>query len=294
MTESRTPDLFAADGGGTACRFALLHDGCRYEAQLGAANVSTDRDGAIETLRDGIARLCDAAGIDRSSLGRARAHFGLAGAVSEADAKAVADALAIGRVVVADDRMSSMTGALGNSDGAVIAVGTGSFVGRCVAGACRFVGGWGPTLGDEASGAWLGRTLLAEVLHAVDGLTAASDLTAATLKRFGDDPNNIVRFARTAPAGAFAEHAPRIVAAARNGDPAARRLMVSGAGYLTRALGVLGWQPGEKLCLLGGVGPHYADYLDEDTAASIADPLGSALDGALTLAARIGAGRGAA
>ncbi len=294
MRESRTPDLFAADGGGTSCRVAVLHEGRRREIQLGSANISTDRAGAIDTLRDGIARLCAAAGIDPQSLCTARAHLGLAGVMSDADAKAVADALPVGWVVVADDRMSSLTGALGDADGAVIAVGTGSFVGRRAAGECRFVGGWGLSLGDEASGAWLGRALLAEVLHGVDGLTVLSDLTGATLAGFDDKPNDIVRFAQTAPAGALAEYAPRIVATARAGDPVARRLMMSGAGYLTRALRALGWQPGEKLCLLGGLGSHYANWLDQDTAASIVEPLGSALDGALTLAARIGAGRGAA
>jgi glucosamine kinase len=39
--------LIGIDGGGSSCRFALLHGGQRHEVALGPANVYSDRQGAI-------------------------------------------------------------------------------------------------------------------------------------------------------------------------------------------------------------------------------------------------------
>ena len=66
-------------------------------------------------------------------------------------------------------------------------------------------------------------------------------------------------------------------------DPVARALLREGAEWILRAIRALGWTEGERLCLLGGLGPHYAPLLG----LPVAEPLGSALDGALALAAEV-------
>lgn len=53
--------------------------------------------------------------------------------------------------------------------GALAGVGTGSYVGFLTGGSVRFAGGWGLALGDEASGAWLGREVLRAALMAHEG-----------------------------------------------------------------------------------------------------------------------------
>ena len=72
--------------------------------------------------------------------------------------------------------------------------------------------------------------------------------------------------------------------AAKAGDSAGLSLMWQGATFLRFALDGLGHRAGEPLCLTGGVGVHYAPYLDDLT---LIAPKGSALDGALALARRI-------
>ena len=85
-------------------------------------------------------------------------------------ATAIAEALPIDNVTVSDDRPTNMAGALGGTDGYVAAIGTGSFLGRQSGAEQRFIGGWGLRLGDEASGAWLGRRVLSRVLDWRDGV----------------------------------------------------------------------------------------------------------------------------
>jgi glucosamine kinase len=269
--------LIGIDGGGSSCRFALLRGAERLEVAGGPANVHSDREGALRTLRTGLGELARRTGED---LVRARLHAGLAGIMTEEDARQVAAALPVDRIRVTDDRPTTMRGALGAGDGTVAAIGTGSFFGRQAGGSRRFIGGWGYQLGDEASGAWLGRRLLSAVLHAEDALRPASPLTEAVGARFGG-PADIVAFAGQARPGEVARLAADI--AAHADDPVAAALLREGAEWILRAIRALGWTPGEGLCLLGGLGPAYAPHLG----VPVTPPRGSALDGALTLAAEI-------
>jgi glucosamine kinase len=281
MRDSNTECLFGIDGGGSTCRFALLTGSGRFDLSLGAANAFTDRAGAIATLREGIAALAAQAGLTDAEVAGGRLHAGLAGIMTAADAGHVAGALPVRQARVTDDRPTSLRGALGGADGTLAAIGTGSFFGRQHDGETRFIGGWGFRLGDEASGAWLGRSLLSAVLHAVDGLRPRTPLAEAVLAEFDGAPADLVTAAQDYAPRDFAALAARAVDAAGRNDPLAADLMRDGAAWLMAAVTALGWTRGEPLCLIGGLGPHYAAFLDAEVSA----PLGTALDGALALAA---------
>ncbi|MDI3337311.1 BadF/BadG/BcrA/BcrD ATPase family protein [Defluviimonas aestuarii] len=278
------------DGGGTSSRAALIFgfEGRRVEAAGGPANVS-DFGGAIARINDLLERLAETAGISFGEVAGATAHVGLAGVMDAAMAARVAAALPFKRVVVTDDQPTMIAGALGDQDGAVAAIGTGSFIGRQTAGVIRVLGGWGFLLGDQASGAWLGRQLLQETLMAGDGMAPHSPLTAAIYKRFGNG-SGIVAFALSSSPVDFATLAPEIVTAAKSGDAVAVRLMREGATYIESALTTLGLTEGETICMTGGLGPAYADWLGPGLASRIRAAEGTALDGALLLAARLAEG----
>ncbi|MDH3262683.1 MAG: ATPase [Paracoccaceae bacterium] len=288
MVVAHIPCVVGVDGGGSSCRIALLREGRRHEAEVGAANVSTDCDAAIASLRDGLARVAAAAGLSMDDLRPCAAYLGLAGVKGAEDAARVAAALPFERVRVEDDRLAAVAGALGEADGAVAGIGTGSFLARRSGGTVRLIGGWGLALGDEASAAWLGRGLLSAVLKTVDGLVEPSPLTEAIFAEHGRDPEAIVAFSLNARPRDYGRLAPRIDEAAQAGDALATHLMRAGAAYIEEALRALGWQHGETLCLVGGVARHYARYLGEEIAPSLKAPKGTALDGALQLAARVG------
>jgi len=278
--------LIAVDGGGSTCRLALLRAGQRIDLTLGPANVTTDRDASIATLLDGLAQLGKSAGLGNQELAGAYCYFGLAGVMTDEDARAISARLPLDRVTIADDRNCAVTGALGAADGAVASIGTGSFVARQTDGVARYIGGWGHQLGDQASGAWLGREVLSHALKVRDGLAPRTGLIAQIMLMFDDDPTRIVDFAQTATAVEFAELAPQVVAFADR-DQVAQALMADGAAYIAQGLTALGWRPDKPLCLLGGLGSHYKPFLSAEIGAAVCDPKGSALDGALELAARL-------
>ncbi len=270
--------LFAVDGGGTGCRAALVVGGQRIEAAGGPANAASDFPGTVATLRPLLAGLAASAGLGWADLARGRGYLGLAGIMSPDGGARLAAALDLPGVRVDDDQDTTIVGALGGADGAVCAVGTGSFLGRQSGDAIRRIGGWGFHLGDQASGGWLGRRLLQEALLAKDGVVARTPLLDALLSEdFGEGGISAFQF-RAKPAD-FARLAPRVTG---SNDPAARALMAEGAAYLRTGLSALGWRPGETLCLTGGVGPSYAPFIGHP----VTPARGTALDGALILAER--------
>lgn len=288
MTAHDAPLLIAADGGGTGCRLAVLVDGRRCDLQVGPANVHSDPEGAVATLRDGLTRLAALAGLVPSDLSRAVGYFGLAGANGPAAAARVARRLPLARVRVEDDRRAAVVGAFGDDDGTLAGIGTGSFFARQQAGAVDLRGGWGFLLGDEASGGWLGRMALARVLHAADGIAPDSDLTRALAARFGG-PQGILDLVTDARPGDIAALAPDVVASAQAGDAAGVALMRGGADHILKATAALGWVAPEPFCPVGGLGQAYLPWLPADMVAAVRAPRGTALDGALVLAARLAA-----
>src|SRR5690606_10289425 len=88
---------------------------------------------------------------------------------------------------VYDDIDIAHAGALDGGEGGVIIVGTGSAALSIVDGQRHQAGGWGFQIGDQMSGAILGRELVRYAVEAEDGLVAASPLTRAIIAQVGGD-----------------------------------------------------------------------------------------------------------
>jgi glucosamine kinase len=283
MTDSGHTFLIGVDGGGSRCRFALADAAGRVLARHegGASNIASDFATAAETIRQGIDTLRACPALPAGA--RLVIHLGLAGANAPGTGDRLARHLQLPDLTVEDDRRTAVTGALGGGPGAVASCGTGSFVCRMAGDRLLSVGGWGLALGDDASGAWLGRQALRRAILALDGLLPATGLLRDLAARTGGNQPAMVDFAIAAQPRDYAALAPVVVAAATAGDAEALLLMQQGAAYLRDALKALGHAPGEPLCLLGGVGPHYAAHLPD---LAIRPPHLPALSGALMLAAR--------
>lgn len=283
MTDATPRYLVGVDGGGTGCRAAIADLTGRLLGQgaAGPANATTDLAQTIVNVR--VALDAAAVGLPAGALKHSVAHVGLAGVLDGDIAGAVAEELMMRNVTVTDDRATSVAGALGARDGVLAAIGTGSTLAAQRGDSILRIGGWGLNLGDQASGAWLGRELLEHALLVHDGLADGCALSAAMLEAFGG-PGGIVRFASKARPADYAAFAPRIVAAGQAGQAAGRLLMRRGAAYLMDALAAMEFGRDDVLCLTGGLGPHYAEHLPEEVRTRIIAPEGSALDGALALA----------
>lgn len=264
------------DGGGTGCRAVLTDaDGQMLgRGEGGPCNIMSDREGAV-------AALCACAGqaMEGYDPQQVSAVLGLAGVNTSGAADWLPAMLPFGRVRVVQDAETAATGALGPRDGIVAAMGTGSVFIRKIDGGISTLGGWGPILGDEGSGNWLGRRFLADVLRAYDGLEMATPLTHATLARHGGLAG-IVGFARNATGADFGAEVPHILAA--RDDPAAQRLLSDAAEVVAASIARLRGDAPLPVVFTGGLGPLYAGMLAGRW--QILPPLGDPLDGALALA----------
>lgn len=286
MRSGITYHLCAVDGGGTGCRAIITRaDGSILARGTGGpANYTTNPDQAAQNVALAVRQAVDSMGNTAPTLEDLVTHVGIAGIMTLQDAEALARHLPFHRCTVSDDRVTSTLGALGARDGAVLAIGTGSFVAVRRAEDIRFFGGWGFTIGDQASGAWLGRAVLEHSLLALDGLEPASDLTRDVLTHFDKGPGGMAAFAAKAAPADFAAFAPRVIAAAASGDPVGHRLMMRGADYLNATLQAAALGDAQPICLMGGVGPNYSGYLAPTYRPRVVPALGTAIDGALHLA----------
>jgi len=127
---------------------------------------------------------------------------------------------------------------------------------------------------------------LTRILLAEDGLVDHSPLSRTVLARYGHG-NELVIFSNSAKPSDYAKFAPEIIDAADAGDAMARSLMDEGRQYVESGLNALGFQPGDALCLSGGVGPRYKPYLSKEFVKILSEAQGIALDCAFSLARRV-------
>jgi len=286
MTESHNSAVLAVDGGGTRCRVGCEINGILHSVESGAANVSSDFDGALVQIRTGLDEMSRKLGVDIPVMLKWPAFVGLAGVTDPRMAGCLKDALGLLCARIEDDRPAAVRGALGVQDGLIAHCGTGSFLAAQTGGRMRFAGGWGPVVGDEASAQWVGRTALAQALCAYDGTQIETALTQKLLADL-NGPAGIVSFAGTATPAQFGALAPAVTSAAKAGDVVAQGIMRAGADYIAETATKLGWQSGQAICLTGGIAKQYATYLPEELQSAIRPPLGEPLTGALALAKEI-------
>ncbi len=277
--------FLGVDGGGTGCRAAIVRGSGAVigKGSGGPANATTDADRAAANVMVAVEQAAGEAGLSPDALPDLRGHLGLAGIMNDRQATDFASRFPFS-TAVSDDRPTSLRGALGDRDGVLAAVGTGSLLGVARDKDMAFMGGWGFKVGDQASGAWLGRALLEATLLAHDGLQQITPLIREILDHYDNDPNAIVIFARDAAPADFAQLAPQIVGAAEKRDPVGIDLMTRGANYLDQAFAVLDPDGTLLVCLTGGLGKRYVSWLPDGLADRLIAPQGTALDGALRLA----------
>jgi glucosamine kinase len=272
------------DGGGSGCRAAVADAAGHVlgRGEAAAANIWTDPEGARGNILAAAQAALDAAG--RGSLAELHAVLGLAGANVPAARARLAELLPFARARIESDALVALKGALGDEDGITAALGTGSIFGVQRGGAVRMVGGWGFLLGDQGSGARMGRALCEAALLAHDGLRPTSALLEATIAEAGG-PAALVAWGQGARPADFARAAPRILAAAAAGDAGAATVVAEAEAAVAQAIDRLIADGGPvPICFLGGLGRVFAERLAGRYAGLVRAPRGTGLDGALLLA----------
>lgn len=284
--------VLGIDGGGTSCRAALATTGGEIlgRAKSGAANIRSDLTGARTNIVDAARQAFLAAGEDPELITQTPAILGLAGANVGTYKQQLEAILPFSRSSVETDFEIALEGAVGSGDGAIAILGTGTAYMVRKRGKSRSVGAWGFQVGDQGSGARIGRDLLEQTLLAYDGVIAASPLTREMMGIFRDNPQDLVEFTTHAKPGDFGGFAPKVFENAARGDAVALWIVDKSVADVEASLGVLDLQAGDPLCLLGGLAPLYAPRLSERYRALLKTPLDDALGGAVRMAVRKFAG----
>lgn len=239
------PTVLAVDVGRTGCR-AALWNGAAPEPDAIAAGDGSLGLGAVDgpdvaeaSILAVVKPLLDAEGagcIDAVGVGAPGAMQ--APALARRLAARLARSLPARAVAVMSDAITSHAGALGGRPGVVLAAGTGAVtVAISADGRFRRVDGWGPWIGDEGSGTWLGRCGLQAAARANDGRGPATILADAAARQFGSIGEVMMKLGSDPnPARSMAAFAPAVADAARSGDPVAAQLMEASATALAHSM----------------------------------------------------------
>lgn len=224
--------VVGVDAGGTKTRVLVESgDGARLAEIVGpgAATAPGEAEESAEIIESLVREAVAAAG--REGVLPRVVVAGVAGAGREAEQRELQDALVRREIaeetVVETDAIIALTDAFGEGAGIILIAGTGSICfGRNGAGTLARCGGWGPIIGDEGSGAWIGRRALGIVAAAHDGREPETALTGAVLTAAQvNEVEQLIPWAIAADRDALAALAPSVIAAAMQDDTRANTLI---------------------------------------------------------------------
>jgi glucosamine kinase len=256
------------DGGGTNCRIRLADENLvtLADAAGGRSNLQIEAgEPAYRSIMEGTKAVFAEAGIAYTETKNTFACFGMAGGRLPSAREAFEQRdWPFARVRVYDDIDIARAGALGGEDGGAVIIGTGSAALALVDGQRHQCGGWGFHIGDQMSGAILGRELVRYAVEAADGLRDGSPLCEAVIAKLGGSLDTVMAwsFADRRPAD-YGALMPLFFEYYEKSDSVAQKMMDIELGAIDvyvkwfKARGVM------RLAVIGGFGERLYPLLVE-------------------------------
>ncbi len=278
------------DGGGTHTRLRWCDADGRWigEGHAGASALGQGPEQAWASIQFALQGAAAQAGLAVPTWADCALGVGLSGASSPLLAHAfLAADPGCALLALDSDGMAALLGAHSGAPGALLIAGTGS-VGEVLRpdGSHHQVGGWGWQIGDEGSGAWLGRIAIQHTQRALDGRAPFGPLAEAVLAqargltRLGAPSAAVLAWCAAAGQRAYADLAP-LVFAHEAQDPAAAELLLQAVGELNALALALDPSGTLPLVLSGSIAtrlqPHIAPALLARCMPAQADALAGAL-----------------
>ncbi|MBO6784516.1 MAG: ATPase [Alphaproteobacteria bacterium] len=278
------------DGGASHTRVALYDAaGSRLGLTVGGPTSLTVRGtDAWDVILAALENLAQAISLDGDYLATIAFGVGLAGANNAEQRRLFVDAAPrAASLRVSTDAYIAALGAHGGAPGAIVIVGTGSVGYRIeAAGRCRLVGGWGFLVGDEGSGAWIGRRAISETVRVLDlrNRERAGELHRAVAAHCGATREDMLSWLWGAEPARFAELAPLVIEWAGNGDAAALAIVTQAGREIDALAEALDPARNVPLALVGGLADPLDPFLPDRLRAWIRAPQADPIAGALMLA----------
>ena len=281
--------IIGIDGGGSTCRVRLSDQAGNKLSEVhgGAANLRLGVQHVMAVIQQTVEQALTQARLN-IPLHQLRAGIGLAGYVLDSDIQA---AEPIRRLFascdISNDAYIACLGAHQGQAGGIIITGTGSCAQIICAEESRTFGGWGFNIGDQASGAILGREAVRLSLLALEGLVQKTLLTDTINQQFSYQAAQYLEWSLQAKPADYAVFARTVVQCADAGDPQANRLLKQSMDDLLLMFNALKRYNTGRISLMGGLASVYKRYLPESIQQELTPIQGDALDGALLLARHI-------
>lgn len=235
--------FLAIDAGGTKTR-CLLADENQVLGRAATGSVKLMRVGEAEASARLQAMLEDVSLAAGASLAEVtRTCIGIAGvtidAVREWAEREIRKSVG-GELLLAGDDEIALEGAFRGCPGILIIAGTGSNVlGRAADGAMYNAGGWGPALGDEGSGFWIGQEAVRAGFWAKDRGVPTTLLTEVGKLWGAKSLGEIVEMGNARPGPDFPALAPLVARCAEEGDELAAAVLERGGVELAEQVALV-------------------------------------------------------
>jgi glucosamine kinase len=235
---SQSRYFLAIDGGGTKAEFLLADDSAELARVRGGSikilNISPEVAEAnfIEATR----RLEELSGVSLHQVNRTcigTAGFSAPSVIqwlSEEHASRIG-----GELILCGDEQIALDAAFEGGRGVLALAGTGNnVVGRTADGRTATAGGWGPVLGDEGSGHWIGLEGVRAIFRAIDE-GRATTLEKAVLQAWKlESLKHLIERGNSTDLRDFATLTPLVVDCATKGDKVASEVLRRGGQELGR------------------------------------------------------------
>ena len=281
-----TDYVLGIDAGGTKTLGRLQHrdSGRSWQLKMGSASLTNDYNNAAATLYQLISNLFELA---QCSGEQVTVVAGVPGAGNLQLRKSLELHLAelCPNLWITTDAKTSVYGANHGEPVVVVALGTGSVGMRLETnGHERQFGGWGFIIGDEGSGAILGKMAVRQVLDELDRTRKfGSKLAKAVTAVIGTDPANILSWLKNAAVNDFSRLAPLVLPLAAACPQAA----IVFKHYLSDVVELIDLSCLDvdlPVVILGGLAEGTIPHLPERIRCKIIPASGTSVDGALLLA----------
>lgn len=227
------------DVGGTKTICALGDDNRILDREAGGSikPLRVTQEQARENLTEALGKLAQRTGVDMREV--VASCIGTAGVrLPQTDGwmRSILSPLAGGQIVICGDEEIALDAAFPGAPGVLAMAGTGSnVIGRTGAGELLNVGGWGPVLGDEASGYWIGHQTLRTATRQLDFGQRSMVIDRVMQFWSASSIGEVIDIATKVPGPDFSLLAGIVADCAEQGDAIATEILVSGGRLLAEA-----------------------------------------------------------
>ena len=219
----------AVDGGGTKAEFLLADDSAELaRVRVGSIKIlNTPAEVAAENFSQATRQLEQLSGVSLAQV--SRTCIGTAGFSAPSVIAWLRDQHTRrigGELILCGDEEIALDAAFQGGRGILALAGTGSnFIGRTSDGRRAAAGGWGPVLGDEGSGHWIGLEAARAVFRSIDERRSTA-LQDAILRTWSlASLKELIQVGNASGPLKFAELTPAVVDCASQGDATAGQVL---------------------------------------------------------------------